>query len=237
MPPENQLRAGPAPAAPPTSPSTSRGTALADQPWWAAVLLTVADVADRPWLALAVWVVVIGRSVPRALDRVRRGRARSARRASAIVRGGRPRRPGSISAPGPPGAPGIAAAALDISRPSFLGPGGNGRRMVRVGAAEQCEAASLSNPPIGLPRPPHREVRDPFRRSAPEIHRPKPGSDRLPPGFRDRTRSSLVARGRGNFRNARADPARRWIFDAVAQRDLAGVRSRAVGVVMLRTRP
>jgi hypothetical protein len=64
MPPENRDRAGRAS----TSPGR-RGAPLADQPWWAAVLLTVADVVDRPWIALAVWVVVIGRSVPRALDR------------------------------------------------------------------------------------------------------------------------------------------------------------------------
>jgi hypothetical protein len=186
---------------------------------------------------MAVWVVVIGRSVPRALDRVRRGRARSARRASAIVRGGRPRRPGSISAPGPPGAPAIAAAALDISRPSFLGPCGNGRRMVRVGLPNNARRLHCRIRPSasrGL-----RTARSAIRSGA--VHRRSTGRNRVPTGSRPDSATGLALRwlhaAGENFRNARADPARRWIFDAVAQCDLAGVRSRAVGVVMLRTRP
>ena len=233
MPPEKHDRARPAPSTPPATPPAPRvAPGIADQPWWAAVLLTVAEVADRPSLALAVWVVVISRSVPRALDRVRRGRARTARRASAIVEGARPHRPGPLSAPGPPGVAGIAAAVLDISRPAILGPCGNHRRMICVQVPANAWRRFCRIRPTASRR--GRAATSVTRSVAP--HRRSTGPDRVPTGSRPDPATGLGLRwsraARETPGNSRADPARRWIFDAVAQRDLAGVRSHAVGVVM-----
>jgi hypothetical protein len=80
--------------APPGAGATGR--AWVDQPWWAAALLTVGDLLDRPELSLAVWAVVIGPAVAALPARLRHRRTGS-------------RDPGN-------------GGRGDVSRPSFLGP-------------------------------------------------------------------------------------------------------------------
>jgi hypothetical protein len=187
---------------------------LRDQPVWAAVALTAADVLNHPALAAGVWAVLAVRAVPWLLDRLRQG-----------IFGG---------VPGP--CPRFPRCRLDISRPSFLGPCGK----PRCGGRRRAANAPGRRRRITRSMPgDRRRTRgdDAFPGASPGFPLLGPGFGRLPPGSRDSSGSSLVAVPAESAGN-RHRPAGVIAFPVVvAQRDIARVRSRAVGAGMQRNQP